>query len=383
MSVAETLTPSLDAALTAIPRFDDPAQDLVAIKCRALMVGYHNRWKDAGYTPVQVEQIVTADLMNPETQRKSRTFRSGGKLDVIAKNYNGRGVMDHKTTSDDISDPNATIWAQLEIEGQPSHYSLLEWQNGRKLDWCVWDVMRKPQTRPKKLSKAERASVVSSRKYFGMNVSQTTLDLLQITESENYELYELRLIDDCTIQRPEWFFQRKPVPRLDSELLQYANELWEHGQEILHARNTGRHARNSGACLLYGSPCKFLGICTHKDNPNSEKWVQKTNVHVELPGLEGDGRDLLTNSRIRCFQTCRQKHYLQYELGIERYDEEEREVLFFGHLWHSALEAWWKSFMKGEDHGDDCKAVSAANGVAETAARPIPSPSDDAVAGYW
>ena len=154
-------------------------------------------------------------------------------------------------------------------------------------------------------------------------------------------MYEARLIHDCTIERPERYFQRRSVPRLDSELLEYARELWEHGQEILHARNTQRHARNSGACMLYGSPCKFLGICSGRDNPESDKWRRKEQMHRELPELEGDGRDVITNSRVRCFQTCRRKHFYQYELGIERADEEEKEALVFGSVWHQAMEAWW------------------------------------------
>ena len=95
--------------------------------------------------------------------------------------------------------------------------------------------------------------------------------------------------------------------------------------------------------MNYGSPCVYLGICSGYDTPDSEKWQRKGNVHVELPTLQGDGRDVLTNSRIRCFQTCRRKHYYQYELGIERIDEEEREALYFGNCWHTAQEAYFNA----------------------------------------
>jgi hypothetical protein len=178
------------------------------------------------------------------------------------------------------------------------------------------------------------------------------MEYVRETGRESREMYEARLIWDCVQTRPEWYFQRRTVPRLDADLHEYATELWEHSQEILHTRRENRWSRNSGACMLYGTPCKFLGICSGFDQPDSDNWKRKANVHVELPLLDGDGRDVLTNSRIRCFQTCRRKHFYEYELGIERQDEEEKEALLFGQIWHSALEAWFIAGKK-EIHNDN------------------------------
>ena len=96
--------------------------------------------------------------------------------------------------------------------------------------------------------------------------------------------------------------------------------------------------------MQYGSPCKFLGICSGYDTPDSNKWIVKEQVHSELPIVEGDGRDILTNSRIRCYQVCPRKHYYQYEMGIERTVDEEREALYFGTLFHLALEAYFEAW---------------------------------------
>jgi len=349
------MTP-LEHAKAAVNSFvgelpDDKAA-LVAAKCRALLTGYDARWKNAGYVALTVDQFIEADLYNPDTQAKSRTFSIAGVEDLIAEYHGKRIMFDHKTTSQDITDPNATYWRQLVVESQPSHYMLLEWLNGRKCDGAVWDIIRKPSISPKKLSKAEVTQAVANRKYCNVNLSQESLLALQLEGRETNEMYEARLAHDCTKERPDWYFQRRSVPRMDSEILEYARELWEHGQEVLHARNTNRHARNSGACMLYGSPCKFLGICSGHDSPDSDHWAKKTNVHNELPLIEGDGRRILTNSRIRCFQTCRQKQYFEYELGIERLDEEEKESLYFGKLIHVGLAAWWNCFAKEPDNGD-------------------------------
>ena len=358
-------SPALVAALAALDAYPQPneATALIVAKCRALAVGYDARYgHEAYYTPVAVEQMYLSPIVNPDTNAKSRTFQVGGKLDLLYQRNGHLGVFDHKTTSQDILDPDGTFWRQLTIEGQVSHYMLLMWLCGQKCDEAVWDVMRKPTISPKKITKAERTAAVANREYFDRPLSPATLQALQAEERETLEMYEARLVHDCVKERPQYYFQRRVVPRLDAELIEYARELWGHGQEILHARKTNRHARNSGACMLYGTPCKFLGICSGHDTPDSDKWARKAQVHAELE-LDGDGRDVITNSRIRCFQTCRRKHYYDFEMGIVRHDEEDREALLFGTIWHLALEAWWSTFLPKEPiNGNRCESPATEVG---------------------
>jgi hypothetical protein len=343
-SKTEALTAALEAVDSAIGIDADESQRLVAAKVRGLLRGYDARWADAGYVALEVEKLLTADLVNPDTSKKSRTFKLAGKLDVIARSRVGQRVLfDHKTTSSDISDPAGEYWRQLVVEGQPSHYGLLGWANGIKFDSTVWDVVKKPGIRPAEITKAKRALILANREYCGTPVSDETLAALQTSERETLELYEIRLAHDCTTVRPEWYFARRAIPRIDSELLDYAGELWDIGQDILATRNNGRNHRNSGACMLYGSACQFLGVCSGYTSIESDQWQRKEQVHSELDGVEGDGRDLLTNSRVRCFQTCRRLHHYRYELGIERADEDERESLYFGTIYHLGLNAWWNA----------------------------------------
>lgn len=344
----------LQEALKAISEFDTPENALVCAKVRGLIRGYDARWRDAGYVPEIVEQTLTADLYNPVTKGKSRTFALAGKLDVVAKLGYRRVLIDHKTTSQDITDPNAPYWRQLVVEGQVSHYMLLQWMHGEKCDDAVWDVVRKPGISPKKLSAADRKAVTAyGGKYFGQDISEASRAALIADDRETMELYEIRLAHDCIKERPEWYFARRSIPRMDHEILEYAKDVWQHSQDMLYTRQASKDSgmlppKNGGACMLYGSPCKFLGICSGHDTPDSDRWQQKENVHPELPILD-TGMELLTNSRIRCFQTCRRKHYYEYDLGIERQDEEEREALFFGNVYHAALEAWWKTLLENED----------------------------------
>jgi hypothetical protein len=341
---------------------------LVAAKCSALLVGYYVRWRSNEYLIDQVEQLVTAPLYNPDTNGRSRTFRFAGKLDITGWDGERRMLMDHKTTSDEIHVPDAPYWRQLAIEAQPSHYMYMEWLNGRKVDLGVWDVVRKPGIAPRQLTKKQLDEVFFERSYLGLQLRDEDLEALTCENRETPLMYAQRLVLDCTVERPERYFQRRSVPRLDRDIFEHATEVWEHGQEIIHARANSRHARNSGACMNFNSPCKFLGICSGYDSPDSDRWRRKSQVHVELEQLEGDGRDVLTNSRIKSYLTCRRKHYYEYELGIERVEEEEREALFFGTVWHQGLEQY---FLKIKEQQNECDISSPVDQAGTSAAAEV------------
>jgi len=357
----QMLTPlerALDVINKVVEKDDEPAHRLVAAKCRGLMVGYDIRWHDADWQAVSLEEEYELPLINPNTGRRSRNWTQAGKFDGIIERDSRSYLLEHKTTSEDISDPNAPYWRRLVIDSQVSGYVLANWQSGRKLAGTVYDVIKKPGIRPKNISKADQKVLRTEGTYCGFQVDELQRGL----ECEDYDLYALRLVRD-TFDNPEKYFQRRSVPRLDDEIVEHAAEMWDIAKAIQEASRTQRHYRNSSACMQYGTPCEYLGLCSRHDTPNSDRWVRAERVHSELPQLDGDGRSVLTNSRVKCFQTCRQKHYLRYELGLRRTDEDQREALFFGDLFHRALEAWWSSFLipERDNDGNDGNSASAVD----------------------
>lgn len=340
---------ALDAALAAINQIVpwdeiDQARQLIAAKCRALVTGYHAKWIGSDWRADAVEQTVHLPIVNPESGRTSRTWTQAGKFDGIVSGFGRRLLLEHKTvgSSEDIADPSSAYWRRLAIDSQVSAYMLQSWQGGEKLDGILYDVIRKPALRPAQLTKAGIRGVLDAGEYHGFRVSDETAAWVaeqQHGTVESHELFTARLAADLLAQ-PDRYYQRRQIPRLDSDVLEYATELWDIGQEILAARNNERHYRNSAACMEYGRPCEYLGVCSGFDTIDSDRWQRADRVHGEL-NLDHDGRSILTHSRIKTFQTCRRKHYYRYELGIRRRDEEDSEVLFLGSLMHTALEAWW------------------------------------------
>ena len=320
------------------------SDDLSKAKARGLMRGYHAKWESSDWVTEQVEESFQLPIINPETGRSSRTFTYGGVRDGLARYVpsDKTWLRELKTCSEDIEDPDAPYWRRLEIDAQVSLYVLSQWQEGFKVAGTMYDVIRKPGIRPKEIARAMRQQIVAVGTYCGQRVSpEVRREIASGTERETPELFEYRLTADC-IQESARYFQRRSIPRMDSELHEFALELWDTADEIRETRLKSRHVRNSGACMQWGRPCVYLPLCSGHDNPESEKWTRRERVHEEVDG-EGDGRDMLTHSSMSTFKTCRRKYHYRYDLGIERVEPEDVESLHFGTLIHEAVGAYWNA----------------------------------------
>lgn len=278
----EPTSKRLAAALEAVNRASSDRDDIRAAKVRGLMAGYDARWADSDWQAIGVEEEFVLPVVNPETGRASRTWMHAGKFDGIAA-YKGKTcLVEHKTTSEDVSDPNSPYWRRLAIDSQVSGYVLANWQNGRKLDGTMYDVIRKPGIRPKQLDQKTRRAIASLGEYCGTRISEDLRQqIIDGGDTETAELYEIRLAAD-TLAQPGKYFQRRFVPRLDSELAEWANELWDVAKDIQNARRMGRFYRNSSACMNYGTPCEFLGVCSGHESIASDRWRKREAVHAEL-----------------------------------------------------------------------------------------------------
>jgi hypothetical protein len=240
-----------------------------------------------------------------------------------------------------------------------SAYQLSAWQEGNKVCGTLYDVIRKPTIRPKQIVKKDQAEIVSLKTYYGRPVSEKAIQLVLCgVDRESGELFGLRLAADIA-ENPTKYFQRKVLSRLDNELAEFASELWQVADEIRETNNRGSHFKNSGACMLYGRPCEYLGICSGFDHPESDRWVKADNSHRELKAAPNSA---LTNSRIKTYQTCRRKAHYRYNLGLTRLESEDAESLRFGTLIHIGLEHWWKCF-SNEVTNDNGNAEHSVNAV--------------------
>jgi uncharacterized Fe-S cluster protein YjdI len=245
----------------------------------ALVRGYAKRYEnDLIVEYVAVEQSFEIPIVNPDTGRQSKLFKSAGKIDGIVRLPDGRlALLEHKTTSDSI-EPGSDYWRRLLMDSQISRYFLAAREVGFDVQTVVYDVVRKPQIRPKAVAKADRLYAVQQRGYFSLSLTGPC------PERETPKMFGARLLHDLS-ERPEHYFARSEIPRLESDLNEYRGEQWQIAQQIHQADRHGRFYRNTNACL---SPyrCEYLDVCRGMcGDPNEQTPVgfkRADNLHPEL-----------------------------------------------------------------------------------------------------
>lgn len=243
------------------------------VKAEVLMQGYEARWADDALT-MQVERVEAQferELRNPATGAASRTWRLGGKIDAIVRRNGQLWIVEHKTTSDDIS-PGSAYWQKLRLDAQVSTYLEGARAIGFDVVGCLYDVIAKPALRPLKATPPE------SRKY----TKGGLLYANQRDSDETPEEYRARL-QESIAENPDRYYGRGEVVRLADEEHEAAWDLWQTGRAIRDAELANRHPRNPEACFQWSKACEFFDVCTGVTQITDERRFRKLEyVNEEL-----------------------------------------------------------------------------------------------------
>jgi hypothetical protein len=265
----------LAEALTTLRSHASDPLDLV--KAEEMLRGYHTRWHEEtkrDFEIVSVEGRFEIPLINPETMMPSRTFRIAGRVDVAARlRRTGEGtVVEHKSTAENIESDADTYWAKLAMDHQLSTYVLGAESFGLEVKECLYDVLRKPGQR------LLLATPVESRKY----TKNGTLYAAQREVDETPEEYRLRIREEIEQNLPK-HFQRRLVPRLNSQIQDFMFDAWATARSLRESELADRAPRNPDACHRYGVPCPYWEVCANgEDIATSASFKKVTNVHPEL-----------------------------------------------------------------------------------------------------
>lgn len=354
--------------LRPLVRWSDERDGLIGCQVMAAVDQYLGRYyrEDVErYETRAVEIELVNDLVNPDTGRKSPKWLHVSKLDGLALDRfsNTEVVVEHKTSSEDLSD-SSPYWRRLRMDSQISKYLLSLRQSGHHdASEVLYDVIAKPTTKPKQVVKADVRKIAESGVYFGFHISQADLASIRKLYDDNHgskggftgELKEssglyINRLRRLMMSAPSEWFRRRKIIRSDAELEEYARELWHLAGEVRESRRAGIHPRNTTHCKAYNSTCEFFELCCGELQLDSDRFTRPDFVHAEIEtrtGL-GDGRGVLTNSRLVMFQSCRRKHFFRYEEGVKA--DRDSIALRWGDLLHKCLELVWGSY-KGESNG--------------------------------
>lgn len=224
---------------------------------------------------IENEKVFELPIVNPETGAPSTGTRKAGKRDKIVLLGDGaRCVMEHKTTGEPIDDPLSIYWLRLRIDDQISLYLMAANEQGHGCTDILYDVIHKPGLEP------GRATPIEKRKF----TKEGRLYANQRERDETPEEYGTRVQADI-IERPDFYFRRRRIPRLESDINEFRQDLWNVHQSILAARANDRWYRNTGACAVMGR-CEYLEVCHNGFDPNNlpDGFVRVENLHPELAG---------------------------------------------------------------------------------------------------
>jgi hypothetical protein len=260
----------------------DPAwlalDEVDRINIEVLAYGYVEYWRQAqaSIKLLGVKLQFSTPLRNPETGRISPLWDLAGELDAMARENNRLLIVEHKSSSDDIG-PGSIYWELLKIDSQCSNYFEGSRSLGYEPDAVLYDVVRKP------LLKRLLATPEEDRKYTKptKNNPESRLYANQRDHDETLDEYRQRLIEDVA-SRPEWYFSRAEVVRLESEEVEAGGDVWETAQSINQCQHRGRWPRNTQSCRRYNKLCAFWSVCTGSATLDDETKFVHVGPHPEL-----------------------------------------------------------------------------------------------------
>lgn len=286
----------LNHALSALANVKCDAFDRA--RAEVMVMGYHARWESeaASYEVLGVEAQFEADVVNPDTGHSSKTWRLGGKIDVVVRDRRDGLVrfIEHKTSSEDVS-PGSSYWRKLRMDGQVSVY--FDGVSALGFDECVgciYDVLGKPGQRPSNVALTDEhgnkivLDKSGERVRTGQGKWRQTGDTAQgyvlQTRLETPAEYKARLVEAIT-EAPDRYFSRGEVVRLEQDLKDARFDIWSMGKELRENELAGRAQRNPDACERFGRMCPYFDVCTGAASLDDQRLFRKSDeVHPELAG---------------------------------------------------------------------------------------------------
>lgn len=247
-----------------------------------LFMGYQWFWEskpEGALDFVAVELEFDLPIHNPRTGEESKTWRQAGKIDGIVRLPDGRlAVLEYKTTSHSI-EPDAPYWTRLRLDQQITSYYIAARKLGYDVQTILYDVTHIRATmRPYKATPPEK------RKYTKAHVLYAN----QREEDESLDDFGERLTSDI-VENPYGYYARCEVPRLDEDIAEFEEELWQQQADLTQTQAIGSWYRNTSACINNNASCEYLALCSQGSYRSlgeevPEGYVKLDNINPELEG---------------------------------------------------------------------------------------------------
>lgn len=262
-------------------------EPFTASRLRAMLLHYVNSLHASKfferYKVVSVEHEFLQPLINPDTLRRSETWVSAGKIDVLLQDKATARyvVMEHKTT-DDAIEGDSPYWGRLMLDAQISQYVVAaEAMFDVQVDQVIYDVVRKLKIRPLRRSTGARYRKPATAEERSLVADHPRLQRRRYRENDE-TVYEYELRCHSAIARTKSTLHRmQHVARTDSMIRDYMRNAWATAKMMRADELNGWAIHNPDACHRWGL-CPFWRVCVKQADLDSNKFIKLDNVHPEL-----------------------------------------------------------------------------------------------------
>jgi hypothetical protein len=266
-----------DAALLAMSQHnDEDIGPFERVKAETLMAGYSARWGDEPYETIAVEKHFGLPIVFDDS--RAPAFELAGSIDAVVSSPDAVHNVEHKTTSADIS-AGSDYWRHVvALDSQVSTYEAASKAMGFDVRDTIYDVIRKPELVPL------RATPDDVKKYTKPTKAEPIPRLYanQRENDETPEEYRERLTADI-VARPEWYFQRQTIVRLDNDNEEHARDVSQTAALIRFSEQRNAWPRSPKACERYRRMCDFFPVCSGEASiDDGTRFEHKTRQHEEL-----------------------------------------------------------------------------------------------------
>jgi len=236
---------------------------------KAMMGGYINRYKQEDFKIIDTELEFSVPIINPNTNRASRSFELMGKVDALVMLNDYFYIMEHKTTALITGD----YIEILPMDFQINIYALaLSRFKNIPIAGVIYNVIQKSRIK-QKLGESEEQFEIRKNELIQKSKTGKTAAKRQMPESDESFQHRLR-----SVYEDNKMFHRETLYLSQEDIRRTEYQLWEITQEILNTQRRGVWSQNTDTCFRYHRPCMYFPLCRAHDNPNI-----KDNLYKELP----------------------------------------------------------------------------------------------------
>ena len=182
-------------------------------------------------------------------------------------------VLESKTVSEDIA-WDSEYCTRLQLEAQPTIYIIGAREQGYDVATVLWDATRKPTIKPTSVGVCDDLGAKIVLDFHGQRVRternqwRQTGDAAKgyVLQQRNMtpEEWSKKLTADIA-ERPGYYYQRREIPRLDSEIEEIKTELWDLQKTIREAQQNRRWYKT--VAFNTCNTCAFWALCSSKYYP--------------------------------------------------------------------------------------------------------------------